>query len=304
MTMLQMWIVAGVLVAGGVACLVWYLLPAEPDLGDVMARLRPGIASPSRAARTGAGGNGEARWSGRTGRWVERHLPPVLRGETPTRDLALLGKPVHVFYGEKLLHAVAALFIVPLLCGLLSMGLDMNLYVPTAATLLVAVLVWFAPNLDVKQQATRARAEFSRALASYIDLVALERKAGGAATRQALEDAALRGDSWPFRRIGEALARSDFARTQPADALHDMAVELGLPDLDDLADTMRLSGAEGVEVYDTLRARAGSMRQAKLTADLAQANATGERMGIPTTLMGVSIAMIVLVAVGLNLFIH
>ena len=117
-------------------------------------------------------------------------------------------------------------------------------------------------------------------------------------------DAALRGDSWPFRRIGEVLARSDFARIQPADALHELAVELGLPDLDDLADTMRLSGAEGAEAYDTLRGRSSSMRQARLSAELAQANAVGERMTIPVTLMGLSIALIVVVAVIMNLVVH
>lgn len=302
MTLLQMWILAGVSVAAGIACLVWYLLPAEPDLGDVLARLRPGRTSTNRPKP--ASTVTDPNLSSRLGRWGERHLPPVLRGETPTRDLALLGKPVHVFYGEKLLHAAAALFVIPMLSVLLALSVRMPIYVPTVVTAIVAVLLWFVPNLNVKQEAGQARAEFSRALASYIDLVALERKAGGAATRQALEDAALRGDSWPFRRISEALARSDFARIQPADALHELAVDLGLGDLDELADVMRLSGAEGVEVYDTLRVRSGSMRQARLTADLAHANALGERMTIPTTLMGLSIALIVLVAVGLNLVLH
>ena len=83
-----------------------------------------------------------------------------------------------------------------------------------------------------------------------------------------------------------------------------LAVELALPDLDDLADTMRLSGAEGVEVYETLRSRSSSMRQARLTAELAQANAIGERMGIPVPLMGLSIALIVVVAVIMNLVVH
>ncbi len=302
MTLLQMWIVAGGLVAAGITCLVWYLLPADPDLGDVLARLRPGLSTTK--PKPPAADVEEAKLSSRVGFWVERHLPLFLRGETPTRDLAVLDKPVHVFYGEKLLHVGAVLVAVPLISMVWSFTIHLPLYVPTALTLIAAVVAWFVPNLSSKQEATQARAEFSRALASYIDLVALERKAGGAATRQALEDAALHGDSWPFRRISEALARSDFARVQPADALHELATELGLPDLDDLADTMRLSGAESVEVYDALRARAGSMRQARLTADLAHANALGERMTIPTTLMALSISLILLVAVGLNIAIQ
>lgn len=38
MTALQLWMLAGVLGMAGVACLVWYLAPAEPDLADVVGR--------------------------------------------------------------------------------------------------------------------------------------------------------------------------------------------------------------------------------------------------------------------------
>ena len=299
MTMLQMWILAGVLVAGGVTCLVWYLLPAQPDLSDVMTRLSPGLTRT--VAADSSTKASELGLSSRVGRWGMRHLPSRLLSSAPTRDLALLGKPVNVFYGDKLLHVAAVLVAVPLISAVWSVVIQMPVYVPTAVTLIAAAVVWFVPNLNVKEEAAKAREEFSRALACYIDLVALERKAGGAATSQALDNAAHLGDSWPFRRIREALARSGFAGSQPADALHDLAIELGLSDLDDLADVMRLSGGEGVQVYDTLRARSGAMRQARLTADLSHANALGERMTIPTTLMALSIALIILVAVGINL---
>ena len=46
-----------------------------------------------------------------------------------------------------------------------------------------------------------------------------------------------------------------------------MRAELGLPELDDLADIMRLSGEDGAAVYQMLRARAASMRAATTNAD-------------------------------------
>ena len=71
--------------------------------------------------------------------------------------------------------------------------------------------------------------------------------------------------------------------------------ELGLPELDDFADIMRLSGEEGASVYANLRARSAAMRTAMLNDELAQANAVGERMTIPGSLLGV-IFMALLVA--------
>ena len=58
---------------------------------------------------------------------------------------------------------------------------------------------------------------------------------------------------------------------------------------------MRLSGEEGVSVYANLRARSAAMRAAMLNDEIAEANAVGERMTIPGSLLGV-IFMALLVA--------
>ena len=41
---LQLWVLAGAMVSGGIALLVWWLQPAQPDLAQVLARLAPGRA--------------------------------------------------------------------------------------------------------------------------------------------------------------------------------------------------------------------------------------------------------------------
>lgn len=73
-----------------------------------------------------------------------------------------------------------------------------------------------------------------------------------------------------------------------------MAAELNLPDLDELADIVRLSGEEGSQIYDTLRARSSALRNAMLTADQAQANRLGERMVFPQTLMAATFVAIII----------
>ena len=110
-----------------------------------------------------------------------------------------------------------------------------------------------------------------------------------------MEAAAEVGDSWVFTRLSEELTRSRWSGLPPWDALHTLAEELGLPELDDFADIMRLSGEEGAGVYATLRARSAAMRTAMLNDEIAQANAVGERMSIPGSLLGV-IFMALLVA--------
>ena len=109
-----------------------------------------------------------------------------------------------------------------------------------------------------------------------------------------MEIAASVGDSWVFRRLSEELARSRWSGLPPWDALRKLSDELGLPELADLADIMRLSGEEGAQVYQTLRSRSQSMRTAALNAALADANAVGERMSIPMSTLGlVFMAMLI-----------
>ena len=145
-----------------------------------------------------------------------------------------------------------------------------------------------------RDEAKKARAEFTRALGAYIDLVALERNTGSG-VRQAMEAAADIGDSWVFTRLSEELTRSRWSGLPPWDALHALAEQLGLSELDDFADIMRLSGEQGASVYANLRARSAAMRTAMLNDEIAEANAVGERMSIPGSLLGV-IFMALLVA--------
>ena len=149
----------------------------------------------------------------------------------------MLRIPLARFYGEKVLYAVVGLCIPPLLSALCYLlDLPLPVIIPVVATIGLATGLFWLPDVNVRDDAKKARAEFARALGAYIDLVALERHSGSG-TRQAMEVAADVGDSWVFRRLGEELARSRWSGQPPWQALHTLStvserklsVEIGLP---------------------------------------------------------------------------
>lgn len=289
-TGLQLALAGGALIGLGVVLLIARLMPAEPDLAEALTRL-----TPTRGRTTTGGPVTAANGKERIGVWAIKVLPPAVWVRTPTRELALLRIPLARFYGDKIVFACLGLLVAPLFGYLFEViGLGFPLGVPAVASVGLAVAMFFLPNYNAIDDAKRARVEFTRALGAYIDLVALERN-NGAGVRQAMETAAQVGDSWVFSRLSEELTRSRWSGQPPWDALHALADELGLPALDDFADIMRLSGEEGASVYANLRARSAAMRTAMLNDETAEANAIGERMTIPGSLLGV-IFMALLVA--------
>lgn len=289
-TGLQLALASGGLIGLGLVLLVVRLMPAEPDLAEALSRL-----TPARGRANIVGPVTTAQGKERIGVWAIKVLPPALWVRTPTRELALLRIPLARFYGDKVVFAFMGLLIAPLLAFFFDMiGLGFPVAVPAVASLGLAAVMFFLPNYNAVDDAKKSRFEFARALGAYIDLVALERN-NGSGVRQAMESATEVGDSWVFTRLSEELTRSRWSGQPPWDALHALAEELGLSELDDFADIMRLSGEEGASVYANLRARSAAMRTAMLNDEIAEANAVGERMTIPGSLLGV-IFMALLVA--------
>lgn len=281
-TGLQFALLAGALIGLGLALLVAQLTPVEPDLAEALQRLTPTRGRPAASGSTPASSGKE-----RLGVWAIKALPPALWVRTPTRELALLSIPLARFYGDKITFGLLGLVAPSLLAFFFGLiGLGFPIAIPALASVGLAVIMFFLPNYNAIEDAKKARLEFTRALGAYIDLVALERN-NGSGVRQAMESAAEIGDSWVFTRLSEELTRSRWSGLPPWDALHALAAELGLGELDDFADIMRLSGEEGASVYRTLRARSAAMRTAMLNNEITEANAVGERMTIPGSLLGV-----------------
>ena len=291
-TGLQMALVGGGLVGLGLSLLIWRLVPAQPDLGDALELLSPEHVRRTRATEV-ASPAADSRE--RLGQWALKTFPAGAWSRVPRKELALLRISPTRFYGEKVLFALVGLITPPLLTMFFTViGLNLPFVIPVVATVGLAVLMFFLPDYNARDDAKKARDEFNRALGAYIDLVALERNSGSG-PRQAMEVAAEVGDSWVFRRLSEELTRSRWSGEAPWEAIRALGHELGLAELEDLADIMRLSGEEGTQIYAQLRARSASMRGAMLNSELAKANEIGERMSIPMSLLGV-IFMALLIA--------
>lgn len=297
MTGLQAALLFGALIGLGVAVMIYQLFPAQPDLADVLSRLSPPARRPAGAVVSATPDTEE-----RLGIWAERTLPARLLGAPPARDLAVLRKTPAQFYGRKVLFGVLGLVLPALLTGFFTLiGIRVPFVVPAGATLTLSAVLFLMPSRDIRQEAAKARSDFARALSAYIELCALERNAGAGAS-VALANAAQVGDSWVFRKISEELARSRYNGQPPWDALKVLADDLGLPELTDVADIMRLANDESSEVYRQLRARSASARSALLSSELAQANVVEERMYLPASFLGLVFLALLMAPPLLRLF--
>lgn len=287
MTGVQVAALTGLLLATSVICAVWWLAPTVPVLGPALDRLA-GVPARSTVQSESVG------TQDRVGAWFGRWLPAAV-WMTPVQELALLRRSDAAFYGEKLTLAGIGLVAPPLLSTLFGVfGLRFPFAVPLGASVLAAVALFLLPNLDVRSRAKAARVEFNHVLTGFIDLVALERRAGSG-PRQALENAARVGrGQWVFDRLAEGFTQSSVDGRPPWDVLRTMGEELALPELDDLANIMALAEQQTMPVYQTLREHNRALRVALLTDEQARANATSERLSIPATMLAIVFVAILL----------
>ncbi len=274
-------LISGAAVGAGIAVVVRALVPDVPDLASALARLD--------AAPTTGGPEGimdASRWR-RTRTRAASGLAARLHLDRYARDLDLLDETPATLAARKAGYALLGLAFPPVLVAAMALlGLVPPLVLPAAVSLLLAGVLFAVPDLDLRRRATAQRLAMRRTVCAYLELVALER-AGDAGTVEALERAAAVADTPGFARIRDALTRAELAGQPPWTGLADLADRVGVPELDDLADIMRLSGTDGAAVYATLRARAASLRHQLLAASAAEANAASEHMIIPVALLGI-----------------
>ncbi|MET7685210.1 type II secretion system F family protein [Streptomyces sp. NPDC005423] len=276
-------LLAGGTVGAGVALLVRELLQPQPALAPALQRTGPASLSMPEPEL-----DQEERW----GRWLLAHLGHLPGVRIPAKDLALLGQGPGQFMLKK--FALGAL---GLLCPVLASvpwiiaGVSLPFYVPAAAGLAIAALLFITPDLAVRDQAKRAREEFAHALSAYLDLVALKR-AADAGPAEALEKAAAVGRGWPFLYLQSALRRARLEKIPPYQALSELAEEYDLPVLSDVADIMRGSATDGAAVYKALRGRTAALNTELLADQAAEANAASEKMTAPGALLAVLVMLL------------
>lgn len=275
----------------GVLLVAAELFPGRPDLAAALARLdtsRAPTHSPRHGPTVGLG-RGEG-----VGRLLAGRLTgPGRRILLPTADLQVLERTPEWLYARKAAAALVGLALPAALLGLLAvLGAGLPIALPVAVSLAAGVGGFFLPDLLLRGQAAEARAGFRRAVGAYLDLVALERAADGGPA-DALERAAAVGEGWAFTRLADCLERARLSGATPWQALAELADQLEVEELRDLADIIALAGDDGAAVYDTLLAKAAALRGRVLAETEAEANAASERMTLPGVLL--ALAFIVLV---------
>ncbi len=182
----------------------------------------------------------------------------------------------------------------PLILALLELGgVDVPLLVAPWPALLLATAGFFVPDLAVHSEAAKRRQEMRYALSAFIDLTCVA-LAGGSGIESALRTAAAVGDGRAFRTIGDALERARLTRETPWAALARLGRDMGVPELEETAASVGLSGTEGARVRQSLAARAASLREHRRTDAEAEARVATQRMTVTLVLLLVGFLAFVL----------
>ena len=258
------------------------------QLAQLDAQHSPGAARAAAPTVTAPGGDWLGPIRSRAGSLLSHQL--LRRGIAYTslrQDLALTGRTFEQTLGRKVTLAGAGLMIG--LLGSALIGWAGDITIPAGAPIVLATafaaIMFFLPDLEARQEATKRRAEFRRALGAYLDLVALE-MAGSAAPAEALPSAARIGTGWPLALIRDTLYRATRAGRSPWTALADLGQRIGVSELRDLGQLIALVSHDGARVRSTLTARAQTMRRHELADLQGKAGKADQSMRIAQILIG------------------
>jgi tight adherence protein C len=224
----------------------------------------------------------------RLGGWVTALL--TKRGYSYTslrQDLALTGKTVEAVMGRKVVGfaigfvlAVAAVVAVTVVGGV-----TVPPGIPVVAAFGVGIGFFFLPDMDARSVAAKRRKDFEFAFAAFQLWVALE-MAGSAAPEEALPSVAQVGSGWPLALLRDTLYRARLAKGSAWDALAELGVRIGVDDLRDLGQLVKLVAQDGAKVRETLTARSTTMRRRQLAVEQGVAGERDQSMRLAQIVLG------------------
>ncbi|CAL9343818.1 type II secretion system F family protein [Nocardiopsis dassonvillei] len=215
---------------------------------------------------------------------------PVLEGfgmpgPRTRRNLRVCERSPESYLAEKFTALVLALAFPPLLGGMLSLiGILPSATISGGMWVAFALVVWFAPDMSLRDEADKRREQMRRALASFADLVVVS-LAGGAGVNGALADAGAAGNGWAMARIRESLREAVLMRQPPWTALRDLGERYDTPEFAELSASLQLAGADGARIRSSLAAKARTLRTQFLSEMDAEAQSATERMSLPVVLL-------------------
>lgn len=261
------------LVAGGVAGLGCFMLglalvPRRVSLARQLAAFDAAQQAVRSRGRTAQAGPRERALTRKLGAGLAR-LCAEQGWEFPSlrANLSLVGKSFESYLATKFLLAVFGLLFPPVLGSLATVaGVRLPFIVPVWIGLLAALVFFFLPDLELRQQADKRRRDFRHAIGAFLDLVALN-LAGGRGVPEALMAASRIGNGWAMWRIRDALTNARIVGQTPWQALGALGEEVRIDELRDLSAALSLVAEDGAKVRESLITRAASLRRREL-ADL------------------------------------
>ncbi len=266
----------GTMIGFGLTVALWGLFPPREALQNRLSELSRPIdhTSQSKTRRE------------RLGRAAEQTFGRLnLRGRRVERDLRVAGQTPEALALAKLGMLV------------LGVGLPVGVWVitwltrawvsPTVvvlASILAGGLMFFVPDLSLREKARKRRRELRNHVSTYLDLVGLH-LSGGSGMERALADAADLGSAWGFAEIQRTLRQAQLANEPPWTALEKLGRDLGSPELEELAAWLRLAGTSGSRVRSSLRVKARGLRERALNEAEAEAQQATEHMSLPVVLL-------------------
>lgn len=276
-------IATGAVLGGGVGLGLWIIVralnPRPVPLGQVLAALD---RRPAHVAAV-SGSDTLERHLGRAARRIVRTFGTDLdRYQT---ELRLLERTPTRHALDKLVGAIGGLT-VPMLIwtGLGLTGVRLPIAGILGLSIAAGVAGWILPDQSLKEQAERRRRAFRHALSSYLDLVNVI-IAGGGGIQTALYTAAEAGDGWAFAAIRRSLDRARLTQRSPWNTFTELAGDLDVPELAELAAAVSLAGTHGARIRSSLAAKADTLRGHQVAETESAAESATERMTIPVAVL-------------------
>jgi len=278
---------------GGVLFWLWLVLVPRKDSALVQLAKMDAMFADAGAGRaepvTAAGPmRGRARVEAKLGGHVAALLRRRGYAYTSLRqDLALTGKTFESVMGRKVVGFAAGFLLA--LIGVVAATVVGGVSLPAGSPVILGFAVGFGffmlPDLDARALAARRRRDFEFAFGAYQSWVALE-MAGSAAPEEALPTAARIGAGWPLALIRDTLYRARLAKKSEWDALAELGIRIGVDDLRDLGQLIKLVAKDGAKVRETLSARSTAMRRRQLAVEQGVAGERDQSMRLAQIVLG------------------
>lgn len=259
------------------SALVWSgLRPLAPSLAEAQRRIAAELADVAAPSATGQRAVAPAaRWLGRFG----------LPSRALSADLALAGIDVEAFATRKVVHAIIGLLMpVAAQAVLASVGMAVPAVVLLGISVVLAVLCFLAPDSAARRRAQDTRDQIREALDVLLSFAATSMAAGDG-VESALEGASAIGDGVAFEYFRAATTAARTSRRPVWACYADLAEQLGVPELSELAATVSLTGGQGAKIAESLIAKSASLR-GRRNAERSAANISAtERTHLPVSVM-------------------